>query len=119
MFKLVGQTLYHFWDKNDFSENSKTKQHYLDHYELVRRVCPSERMLELKLGSGWEPLCEFLGVEVPDVPYPNVNDKEMFIGVHKVFLDRATVWAVQKLLAWTTPVGILAGVAWYWQKSRF
>lgn len=39
------------------------------------RVTPSERLLEHRLGSGWEPLCEFLGKPVPEgVPFPRVND---------------------------------------------
>lgn len=119
LWHLVGHTLMkHVWDDNNFSDISKAKQHYLEHNELVRKVCPPERLLEFKLGGGWEPLCEFLGAKVPDVPYPNVNDKEMFIGVHKMVLDRATVWAVQKVLALTAPIGVVAGAAWYWRYLR-
>lgn len=103
----------------DYSENSVAAKEYLEHYQLVRKVCPPERLLEFKLGSGWEPLCQFLGTEAPDVPYPNVNDKEMFIGLHKAILDRATYYAVQKVLKWTVPVGLaVAGAAWYWQTLR-
>ena len=39
-------------------------------------MVPIERKLEFRLGDGWEPLCKFLGVEVPDVPFPRVNDRE-------------------------------------------
>ncbi|KAL2007652.1 hypothetical protein VTN00DRAFT_7634 [Thermoascus crustaceus] len=53
----------------------KAIQKYKEHYALVRRVTPPERLLEYKLGSGWEPLCEFLGKPVPEgVPFPHVND---------------------------------------------
>jgi hypothetical protein len=27
---------------------------------------------------GWAPLCEFLGVPVPDAPYPKTNSTEEF-----------------------------------------
>ena len=30
--------------------------------------------------EGWEPLCEFLGVPVPDEPLPHANDAETFRG---------------------------------------
>ena len=30
----------------------------------------------MELGQGWEPLCEFLGLPVPDEPFPRVNDAE-------------------------------------------
>ena len=103
----------HVFNNGDYSEDSKVAQHYLDHNELVRKVCPAERLLEFKLGSGWEPLCEFLGKKVPDVPYPNVNDKEMFVGFHKAILDRATLWAAQMVLVYAAPIAVLAGAAWY------
>jgi hypothetical protein len=30
--------------------------------------------------GGWEPLCEFLEVPVPQAPIPHVNDSAMFAG---------------------------------------
>ena len=32
------------------------------------------KFLELTVGAGWGPLCEFLGVPVPDVSYPRSDD---------------------------------------------
>ncbi|KAI1264940.1 efflux pump antibiotic resistance protein [Xylariaceae sp. FL1019] len=52
------------------------KEHYRKHYENVRMCTPSSRLLEYKLGTGWEPLCEFLGKPVPDVPFPHVNESQ-------------------------------------------
>lgn len=37
---------------------------------------PPERLLVFEARDGWGPLCEFLGVEVPDEPYPRVNSRE-------------------------------------------
>lgn len=39
---------------------------------------PAERLLVWDPKDGWEPLCEFLEVPVPDVPLPHVNDTENF-----------------------------------------
>lgn len=36
---------------------------------------PADRLLVFDVSDGWEPLCEFLGVPVPDVPYPRRNDR--------------------------------------------
>ncbi|KAJ7489534.1 hypothetical protein FB451DRAFT_1349737 [Mycena latifolia] len=47
---------------------------YQEHYAEVRRVTPKERLLEFKLESGWEPLCQFLGKDIPNVPFPRVNE---------------------------------------------
>ena len=48
---------------------------YREHYAMVRRVTPPERLLEFQLSEGWAPLCKFLGKEVPDEPFPRVNDE--------------------------------------------
>ena len=40
--------------------------------DVVRRT-PAERLLVYEVGSGWEPLCAFLGVPVPDEPFPRSN----------------------------------------------
>ena len=43
------------------------------HHADVRQTIPAERLLELPLPFAWEPLCEFLGVPVPDEPFPWLN----------------------------------------------
>ena len=43
---------------------------------MVRSIVPPEKLLEMELGDGWAPLCGFLGVPVPDEPFPRVNDAE-------------------------------------------
>ncbi|KAG6988577.1 hypothetical protein G7Y79_00070g096760 [Physcia stellaris] len=53
---------------------SLAKNKYREHYASVRKTVPKERLLEYRLGSGWEPLCTFLGKEVPDVEFPKVNE---------------------------------------------
>ena len=35
-------------------------------------------MLEYQLGQGWGPLCNFLGKDIPDIPFPHVNDSVEF-----------------------------------------
>jgi hypothetical protein len=41
--------------------------------EVVAGLDP-ERLLVFEVADGWEPLCRFLGVPVPDEPFPHVND---------------------------------------------
>jgi len=48
------------------------------HNEEVARTVPKERLLVYEVGEGWEPLCAFLGVPVPDTPFPRENTKEQF-----------------------------------------
>jgi hypothetical protein len=52
---------------------------YEAHNAKVRASIPPERLLEYQAGQGWEPLCAFLGVPVPDAPYPKSNSTEEFV----------------------------------------
>ena len=40
----------------------------------VRRRVPAEKLLVYEVKDGWDPLCDFLGVEAPDKPFPRLND---------------------------------------------
>jgi len=51
---------------------------YERHNAAVRAAVPADRLLEFDVVQGWEPLCAFLGVDVPDEPFPNVNDRAEF-----------------------------------------
>ena len=48
---------------------------YLEHIEEIKEIVPPEKLLIFKVTEGWEPLCNFLGKEIPDTPFPNVNDR--------------------------------------------
>jgi hypothetical protein len=48
------------------------------HVKEVKEFVPPERLLVYEVTQGWEPLCEFLGVEVPDEPFPHRNDADEF-----------------------------------------
>jgi hypothetical protein len=41
--------------------------------EQVKRDIPPERLLIFDVGNGWEPLCAFFGVPVPQTPFPREN----------------------------------------------
>ncbi|TDZ13686.1 Ribonuclease H1 [Colletotrichum spinosum] len=56
------------WD-NDFEKNAEA---YFNRYcEEIRALEEGgRRLLELRPGDGWGPLCDFLGFEVPEAPFP-------------------------------------------------
>ena len=43
------------------------------HNAEVQASVPAERLLVYEIQQGWGPLCEFLGCEVPDEPFPHLN----------------------------------------------
>lgn len=53
---------------------------YRRHNAEVRARIPAERLLVYEVAQGWDPLCAFLGVPVPDAPMPKVNSTEEFVG---------------------------------------
>lgn len=51
---------------------------YRDHLAAVRRSIDPRRLLVLDVAEGWQPLCAFLGVPVPDRPFPRTNSVAEF-----------------------------------------
>lgn len=51
---------------------------YERHNAEVRAAFGPDRLLTCELGSGWQPLCDFLRVPVPQAPYPSGNRAEEF-----------------------------------------
>lgn len=65
-----------------FGGEFENRQHAINvfeqHNEQVQRRVPKDRLLVYEVKQGWAPLCEFLGIEEPEGPFPRLNDtKEM------------------------------------------
>ena len=58
-----------------------------DHVAAVRATIPPERLLEFEVAQGWEPLCDFLELPVPDVEFPHVNDTEAVQGIIAAIME--------------------------------
>jgi Sulfotransferase domain len=61
-----------------FDGRFEDKNHAIEVFERhnaeVKRHVPENRLLVYDVKSGWGPLCEFLGVEEPEQPFPRTND---------------------------------------------
>lgn len=57
----------------DWRQEDAAKQAYLRHNDAVRAGVPAGQLLEWSPGDGWDPICEALGVVVPDAPFPHAN----------------------------------------------
>lgn len=64
------------FDRKSFQQNAKAT--YRQHYAKVKALVPKDRLLDYRLGSGWEPLCDFLGTQVPQTPFPHLNESKEF-----------------------------------------
>lgn len=80
MFTPSGRKLAKLWTyvqqrlTLDISDSQKLQEFYADYNRDVERCIPSNQLLVMNIKDGWQPLCSFLGVEVPkDVPWPHEN----------------------------------------------
>ncbi|SIS97080.1 hypothetical protein SAMN05421759_10842 [Roseivivax lentus] len=51
---------------------------YRRNNEKVRDTIPKDRLLVFTPSDGWEPLCDFLGVDAPEGAFPRSNAREEF-----------------------------------------
>lgn len=85
---------------------AKARDGYRAHYQRMREMVPRERLLDFNMEDGWEPLCEFLGREIPaGVPFPHVNDaaalkakiREQMVDMLKSLGRKASPWVAAAL----------------------
>jgi hypothetical protein len=72
------------WEgKGTFASGHAEPQQLIDamsrHNDEVKRNVPSERLLVWSVAEGWEPLCDFLELPVPEESFPHVNDRTEFL----------------------------------------
>lgn len=68
-----------------FGGHFEDRQHAIavfnQHIENVKKRVLPDKLLVYDVKEGWEPLCSFLGVEMPpDKPFPHLNDRASFVG---------------------------------------
>lgn len=84
------------------------KEAYERHNAEVRAEVPANRLLEWRPGDGWAPLCERLGVPVPDEPFPKINRTDTWreaMGLTPLDSWRGRLGGMRH--SWRRPVGRL------------
>ena len=72
--QLIWQDTFH----DRFSDKAYAVSVFNEHIAEVKRTVPPEKLLVFEVKEGWEPLCRFLEVPVPDKPFPRLNDSAAF-----------------------------------------
>ena len=62
----------------DFRDRDSAIAAYRRNNERVRDTIPSERLLVFHVADGWEPLCRFLELPVPETEFPHRHPKKEF-----------------------------------------
>lgn len=61
----------------DFPDEEQAVAGFQRHVAKVKESLPAERLLVFDVREGWGPLCDFLGVKVPDEPFPSPQRPEI------------------------------------------
>ena len=67
------------WDRlfdGQFEDRDDAIRVFNEHIARVQETVPPERLLTFHVKDGWQPLCDFLGLAVPDGPFPHMNDRQ-------------------------------------------
>jgi hypothetical protein len=73
-YELVNRQVFH----ERMSDRRHATRVFKDHIAEVQSKIAPERLLTFDLRAGWDPLCEFLGVDRPDTPFPKSNSSKQF-----------------------------------------
>jgi len=101
------------WTNDDWENRQKLRATFINHYAHIRDIVPKNNLLEWVPQDGYEPICKFLGVPVPNEPFPNINSGDNAAKIHKTLENiRAPVvlWPYVNLPIFT---GFVLLVAWY------
>lgn len=72
---------------NNFSDEEYSKNVFINHIEEVKNFVQKDKLLIFNVKEGWEPLCNFLDVPVPDLQFPYTNNTLEFNKNHKKQLN--------------------------------
>jgi hypothetical protein len=107
---------------DDFATNGKAS--YAKHLELVRKKMSDvgrlnkNEYLEFNVKEGWEPLCKFLGKEVPKdaegkpKPFPRVNDQATFGQTFHPYFTAMFQKALWQAGTVVVAIAAMAGALW-------
>jgi len=97
-----------------FADKQQALTVFEQHLQKVKDSVPASNLLVYNVSQGWEPLCAFLGVDVPkDTPFPHLFDTAAFENQIK----ERTRFAAVRLGAAATPLVLLMALGvWFWRR---
>jgi hypothetical protein len=79
IFQMVEQDVWQGDFAGKFEDRDYAVEAFNRHIAQVKEHVPQQRLLVYEVSQGWEPLCRFLDVAVPEgKPFPRLNDREAF-----------------------------------------
>lgn len=72
--KMVYALIFEQTFEGRLEDRAHAKRVFVKHNQAVIDAIPPSRLLVYQPGDGWEPICRFLDVPVPDEDFPHLND---------------------------------------------
>jgi len=74
---------------------------YTSWVKHVKETVPEERLLVFEVKQGWEPLCKFLNLPIPEQPFPHINDTPAMLWNMKKLriMSYVTIYGIPILIA--------------------
>jgi hypothetical protein len=101
----------------DYNNGEVLKKRFFEHYDEIRAVVPKENLLEWRVQEGWEPLCKFLGKDVPSEPFPRINDGAEFAKDIGRILNGRFAITVKNGMVYIGPL-VAVGIAAFFARSK-
>ena len=88
----------------------------LEHEAMVRglMIGQEHRLLEWSVEDGWEPLCKFLGKEVPEQDFPRMNTTKDIGDTEKAVISAVLRRIARRLLTVLAIAGVVGAASWSW-----
>ncbi|MDX8503163.1 sulfotransferase [Mesorhizobium sp. VK4C] len=96
--------------KGVMDDRDKAVARYNAYIDEVKAGVSPERLLVFKVTDGWGPLCDFLGVPLPNEPFPNLNDRA---SIKKIIRDMI-VGSYVMLAGVALAIALAVGGLWWW-----
>lgn len=102
--------------QSDETFRKRGKEIHAALHDEIREMVPKERLLEYRLADGWDPLCKFLGHDLPKIPFPRINESAEFNERNVVMAKRALLRFAKRSLP---VIAALAAVGGAYLLRRF
>ena len=79
IFQHVDKIIWNGQFNGKFDDQEHAIKVHQKHIEEVKATVPADKLLIYEVKDGWEPLCQFLNMPVPDAPFPQSNSQAEFI----------------------------------------
>ena len=113
--QMTHETIWDYIFEGRFTDKEFVRKKFNEHIEDVKATIPNDKLLVYSVKEGWKPLCEFLEVPVPNIPFPHLNNTQDF--KQRLESYKHLILATN-IIAFSVPTVLLGVGAYFFMKSR-